>query len=167
MKRGGGGVASGARFGVGVPETEVVSTAKSSLLAARFSTVKPVIFRGLPLSKSWKSDWVRSPMTRPWESRTTAGTMTELTETLMEGLRAAARIGVVELWRGGEQTERRRRGGRQPDVGCGPCYVSDCNTKWRENHLLGLHGGMVERAGQHNEGALRRRHYTCHYVDMP
>lgn len=85
MKRGGGGVVSGAGFGVAVSETGVVSTAKPSPLAARFSIVKPVIFRGLPLSKSWKSDWVRSPMTRPWESRTTAGTMTELTETLMVG----------------------------------------------------------------------------------
>lgn len=85
MKRGGGGVVSAAGFGVAAPRTGVVSTTKSSLLAARFSTVKPVIFRGLPLSKSWKSDWVRSPMMRPWESRTTAGTMTELTETLMAG----------------------------------------------------------------------------------
>jgi hypothetical protein len=33
--------------------------------------------------------------------------------------------------------------------------------------LLGLHGGMAERAGQHSEGALKRRPYTCHYVGMP
>jgi len=51
-------------------------------------------------------------------------------------------------------------------VGCGPCYVSDCNTKWAENHLLGLHAGMAERAAQHTEGGLKTP-YTRHYIGMP
>ena len=117
---------------------EVASTPESSLLEARFSTVKPVICRGLFLSNSWKSDCVRSPMARFCESRTTTGTRTELTETLIAGPSDVVLEGAFGCAAGGALRWRVRWG----LLRCGPSKYKDsggedkkANACWSANHL--------------------------------
>src|SRR4029077_1268469 len=51
----------------------------------RLMIVKPVIVCGLPLSKTWKSLFVRFPRACPWASRTTTGTSTSFTNDRITG----------------------------------------------------------------------------------